>query len=123
MKKIEYDRKKAVKYAEYWSLKRNPKYYDFSSIGGDCTNFVSQCVFSGVSVMNYNMFTGWFYSSPSLRAPAWTGVNEFYRFAVSNKGSGFYAEECDISNLIYGDVVQLGKINGEFFHTLFINNI
>ena len=39
-----YDRQKAVDYALTWALDRNPKFYDFSSLGGDCTNFISQCI-------------------------------------------------------------------------------
>ena len=42
---IPYDRKAAVEYADYWAYRRNPKYYAFDDIGGDCTNFVSQCIF------------------------------------------------------------------------------
>lgn len=123
MKNILYDRKKAVAYAIKWAKKRNPKYYDFSSIGGDCTNFVSQCVYAGVGVMNYRLSTGWFYSSPSLRAPSWTGVNEFYRFAVNNNSYGFYAELCNKSELELGDVIQLGRTDDDFYHTLIVSEI
>ena len=47
-----YDRRRAVEYALRWALSRNPEYYDFEDIGGDCTNFVSQCLFAGCGVMN-----------------------------------------------------------------------
>ena len=30
----------AVLYAEYWAYRRNPSFYSFDRIGGDCTNFV-----------------------------------------------------------------------------------
>lgn len=53
MKEIQYDRKKAVEYAQKWAYKRNPNYYNYDAIGGDCTNFVSQCIFAGSQVMNY----------------------------------------------------------------------
>lgn len=36
-----YDREQAVQYARMWAYDRNPAYYDFSNLGGDCTNFVS----------------------------------------------------------------------------------
>ena len=39
-----YDRLHALKYAQKWALERNPLFYDFADIGGDCTNFVSQCL-------------------------------------------------------------------------------
>ena len=44
MKVIEYDRNKAIRYAKKWAYSRNKKYLDFENIGGDCTNFVSQCI-------------------------------------------------------------------------------
>ena len=33
-----YDRAHAVAYARRWALSRNPLFYDFTGIGGDCTN-------------------------------------------------------------------------------------
>ena len=42
-----YDRDAAVAYARRWALSRNPLYYDFEDIGGDCTNFASQYIFAG----------------------------------------------------------------------------
>ena len=40
----EYNREHALQYAKKWALSRNPLCYNFSGIGGDCTNFVSQCL-------------------------------------------------------------------------------
>ena len=56
-----YDRDAAVAYARRWALSRNPLYYDFEDIGGDCTNFASQCLFAGAGVMNFTPVTGWYY--------------------------------------------------------------
>lgn len=42
-----YDREKAVAYAHKWAYGRNPAYADFSAMGGDCTNFLSQCLHAG----------------------------------------------------------------------------
>jgi hypothetical protein len=53
-----YDRKKAVDYATIWSYYRNPHYYDFSTLGGDCTNFCSQCLYAGSGVIELFPFTG-----------------------------------------------------------------
>ena len=47
-----YDEAAAVAYARRWALLRNPAYLDFHGLGGDCTNFVSQCLYSGAGVMN-----------------------------------------------------------------------
>ncbi|MBP3352092.1 MAG: amidase domain-containing protein [Lachnospiraceae bacterium] len=53
MREITYNRTAAVYYARKWALGRNPAYYDFEEVGGDCTNFASQCIYAGAGVMNY----------------------------------------------------------------------
>lgn len=35
----------AAQYLDNWWNKRNTKYPDYSNVGGDCTNFVSQCLY------------------------------------------------------------------------------
>ena len=117
MRMIRYNREEAVAYARKWAFGRNPEYYDFSELGGDCTNFVSQCLYAGCGVMNYTPTFGWYYNSPDSRAPAWTGVNELYRFLVNNRSAGPYAEEVSASEVMPGDLVQLGDRNGGFYHT------
>ena len=74
MKNLSYQRTAAVEYARRWAFGRNPAYYDFSGIGGDCTNFASQCIFAGAGVMNFTPTFGWFYRSVNDRTPSWTGV-------------------------------------------------
>ena len=37
-----YDRRAAVLYAHRWAYGRNPAFYDYEGLGGDCTNFASQ---------------------------------------------------------------------------------
>ena len=70
----EYNRAAAVQYANRWAYFRNPEYYDFSAIGGDCTSFASQCILAGGAPMNYTPDFGWYYRNLNDRAPAWTGV-------------------------------------------------
>lgn len=36
-----YDRNLVISYAKRWALSRNPKYYNFDAVGGDCTSFIS----------------------------------------------------------------------------------
>lgn len=45
-----YNRGKAVAYALEWAMSRNPAYLDFEELGGDCTNFASQCLLAGGGV-------------------------------------------------------------------------
>ena len=75
-----YDRNAAVRYARRWAYGRNPAFYDYEHIGGDCTNFASQCVYAGSGVMNYTKDLGWYYIDANNKAPAWTGVEYFYNF-------------------------------------------
>ena len=42
-----YSAKKAVAYANKYCDKRNKEYHDYSNEGGDCANFVSQCLIAG----------------------------------------------------------------------------
>ena len=77
---IPYDRRAAVRYAHRWAYGRNPNYFDFETIGGDCTNFASQCLYQGSGVMNFTPDLGWYYIDGGDKAPAWTGVPYFYNF-------------------------------------------
>ena len=54
MKLVKYDRRLAVNYAKKWALSRNPKYYDYDNLGGDCTNFISQCIYAGAKDRRYS---------------------------------------------------------------------
>lgn len=44
MKNIKYEREKVLKYAKRWAYDRNPQFYNFDNVGGDCTSFVSQLI-------------------------------------------------------------------------------
>lgn len=112
-----YDRQAAAAYAKKWAFGRNPAYYNFDKIGGDCTNFASQCIYAGAGVMNFTPTFGWFYRSATDRAPAWTGVQYLYNFLVNNEGAGPFAEEVPPEKLELGDIVQLGRATGDFYHS------
>lgn len=123
MRALPYNREKAVSYARRWALGRNPAYFNFDGLGGDCTNFVSQCLYAGAGVMNYTRDTGWYYVNLSERAPAWTGVEFLRQFLVSNRSVGPFATEADRAELRPGDVVQLGDLGGRYYHTLIVTEI
>ena len=115
---MEYNREAARAYAQKWAYFRNPDFYDFSEIGGDCTNFASQCLYAGSGVMNYTPTYGWYYINVNDRAPAWTGVEELYRFLVNNKGPGPQAVLTELSRIQVGDIVQLRfSGTGRFDHS------
>ena len=118
-----YNRALALAYARRWAFSRNPEYYSFDGIGGDCTNFISQCIFAGAGQMNYTPDVGWYYISISDRAAAWTGVRFLYNFLVNNEGLGPYASETDADGVRTGDVIQLGRADGSFYHSLIVTSI
>lgn len=126
---IPYNRERAVEYAKAWALSRNPLFLDFTGQGGNCTNFVSQCLFAGCGVMNYTPTFGWYYRSAADRAPAWSGVNELFRFLTGNPDfvaangeTGPYATDARTARQIeLGDVIQLANDSGDFYHTLIIS--
>lgn len=110
-----YNRNAAVQYAHRWAYGRNPAYYDYENIGGDCTNFASQCIFAGSGVMNFTPTFGWYYIDANQKAPAWTGVPYLYNFLIRKEPSvGPIAERCSLQELRPGDLIQL-SFTGEIF--------
>lgn len=118
-----YNREQAVRYAEEWAFGRNPEFYAFDEIGGDCTNFVSQCMYAACGVMNYTPEFGWYYISPDDRSAAWTGVQYLYNFLVANEGAGPYGAELPLAFAQIGDVIQLSFDGESFAHTLIVTKI
>ncbi|MDR0964416.1 MAG: amidase domain-containing protein [Clostridium sp.] len=115
-----YNRSKAVSYAHQWAFARNPRYLDFSGIGGDCTNFISQCLHAGGIAMDYQKDIGWYYNSSYDRAPAWTSVQYLYQFMIKNRSLGPRAQEVALAEIEPGDVIQLAFDGGGFTHSLFV---
>ena len=125
-----YNRMRAVEYARTWALSRNPLFVDFTGIGGNCTNFVSQCLLAGSCVMNYTPDFGWYYISAEDRAPAWSSVEYFFdfltqtpRFASRNGGEGPYGAVVDREEAMVGDVIQYANRDGDWYHTVIISEI
>lgn len=113
-----YDRQAAVLYAHQWAFGRNPLFYDYEYIGGDCTNFASQCVYAGSGIMNYTPTYGWYYIDANQKAPAWTGVEFFYNFMTRKEPSpGPVAVDTGIEDMEPGDVIQLSFKGISYQHT------
>ena len=123
-----YNRERAVEYAKTWALGRNPLFYDFTGIGGNCTNFVSQCLLAGSCTMNYTPEFGWYYISSEDRAPAWSSVEFFYdfltqKFREENGSIGPFATEVPREMVELGDVVQYANEAGDWYHTVIITGM
>jgi hypothetical protein len=75
----------------HWNMITNvSNYYDFTNLGGDCTNFTSRSLREG----GWKQTNYWFYKSAGAsgnnmalykRSPSYTGANAFYQF-ISNTG-------------------------------------
>ncbi|WP_345038577.1 amidase domain-containing protein [Streptomyces sannanensis] len=109
-----YDPDAAAAYAVKYAKTANPAYKDFTNLGGDCTNFVSQALLAG----------GWKMSAPLVvtsltsREPqfwynrvgetswTWSGANNWAQFA---KDSGRVEKVRYLSDVGIGDVVQFAN--------------
>ena len=126
-----YDRSAAARYAETYAHSRNPRYPNFDGNGGDCTNFVSQCLAnanipssnSGEWYCRKNSSGGWNYGVN------WIRVNGLHKYLTENglASSNVYSKN-SLSSLSskakVGDVLQLrNKNNHIYYHSIIINQI
>lgn len=126
----EYDRQSAVEYARTWALGRNPRYKDYDQWGGDCTNFISQCVHAGkvpFDNQGKDEITRWYWYSDTSRTPTWTAADPFRRYLIGNNNEnttnyGVYAVQAEYNELEIGDIVQL-IYEGRAFHTMIISQV
>lgn len=130
MSLVEYDRNLAVDYAKTWALSNNPKYKDYSSWGGDCTNFISQCIHAGNIPFDNSggdILHKWYWYSDSKRTPSWTSAEAFGNYILNNnnnklKNYGIYATVVNYNELEIGDLVQL-MYSGRAYHTMIITDV
>ena len=116
-----YNRIKAINYAKQYVFNYNPNFYNFSSVGGDCTNFVSQCVHAGDILMDYSS-NGWFYTNSYTRSPAWTSVEDFWNYGIKQKN--FKLKEVNLKQVELGDVVQFyNTYTKKYYHMVIITKI
>lgn len=109
----------AVSYSQKWALDANPDFYHFGGVGGDCTNFVSQCLLAGGAEMIHSL-DGWFYYSKDDRSPSWTSVEEIRNFLL-NDNKGICASICNLELLEVGDIIQLRQNEIRFNHSLIVS--
>lgn len=128
-----YDRAAAVDYARQWALSRNEDWVDYSGAGGNCQNFVSQCLLAGGIPMDT---TGgavwkWYGRSPNNRAGAvgrsasWTGVTGFLAYVQNNEGGAGMAATADVPYYSGqpGDVIHMAYAGEEWRHTVIITEV
>ena len=106
-KVIQYARRDAVQYARRWALSRNRAYNDFTKGGGDCMNFVSQCLYAGGLPFKNNGFE--WHGLRGGSSFSWRGVDSFLKLLKNYQQFGsprleFSCEETPES-LKTGDLV------------------
>lgn len=120
----EYNREKAVEYARKWALSSNPQFGYFGGLGGDCTNYISQCLLAGGGVMNFNYTKGWFYKSMTNRSPSWTSVAYLQNFLLRNNNEiGPLAKIVGLGDIEVGDIIQIRQNKTHFNHTVIVSKI
>lgn len=119
-----YDGGAASKYALKYALDYNTNYANFSSSGGDCTNFISQCLKSGgISQHVGTAYSGncWYYKTSTNRSSTWTGANEFRKY-VTGSSSKINMPASSWGSVTYGDIIQLMS-GSSAYHSLIVSGV
>lgn len=115
----QYNRLKAVQYAESWWNSYNPAYKKFEN---DCTNFISQCLRAGGAPMRGypNRQTGWWLQRQNW-SYSWVVANSL-RLYLGNSKTGLRAREVSSPDqLILGDVICYDfEGDGRFNHNTIV---
>jgi len=107
-----YSNDKAIIYARRHALSYNKQYEDFSNSGGDCTNFVSQCVHAGGIPLSLTWRP--YYTS-------WIRVNELYYYLLRK---GFGKELQSVMPNTPGSIIQFfSSTKGFYSHSGIITEI
>lgn len=105
-----YQREAAVSYSDIWVGQRNTEWSDFTGRGGNCQNFVSQCLLAGGIPMDDQGDAVWSWDSEGNHSASWVGVDEFYRYASQNSGYGLLAEaDAGYYDGEAGDLIRMGS--------------
>lgn len=100
-------------YAEKYWKNYNTAYRRYSSVGGDCTNFVSQSLFAGgwKQVTSSREDYGTWYSKTSGESDTWIGVNEWSWFTQTAKRTTALANayQMDVGDLLQMDFDRDGS--------------
>ncbi|WP_026962167.1 amidase domain-containing protein [Alicyclobacillus herbarius] len=110
-----YDRLQALRYAELWWNRPNPQYVYFRL--DDCTNFVSQCLYSaGVPMHDTgNRASGWWYrfndSGEDTWSFSWSTAHALYLYLTGQVQASVRssAQELKIGDLVFYDWQGQGR--------------
>ena len=116
---VNYNRVNAVIYALNYYSTPNPNYPNYTSMNGDCTNFVSQCVQAGGWTQITSGTNKWHHTSSSNRSPSWTSASAFQTF-LSSSSRVLSSSTTSLSNVVGGDIVQFTYSNGTAYHSTLV---
>lgn len=128
---------KFVAYAlQYDGSARNPNFMDCTTIGGDCQNFASQCIWAGLSGETSSLSSAgtpminptlagstgreWYIFPNGTHSASWTSCTNFANY-ISSGGTttlGLYGHI--FSGVLYadaGDLIQIRDSSGSYSHT------
>jgi len=115
----QYDRLKAVQYAERWWNDFNPAYKKFEV---DCTNYISQCLHTGGAPMRGypNRSNGWWMQNNNWSF-SWTVANAMRWYLPASKFGLRAREVSSAEQLKLGDVICYDfQGDGRFDHTTIV---
>ncbi|MGI5997285.1 MAG: amidase domain-containing protein [Lutispora sp.] len=129
-----YNRTQAVEYARTYALSPNPsfKYFNvYETLGGDCTNFISQCLLAGGAPMTYTGEHAWWYNKSGTSDTAddrwsvsWAVAHSLYwTLKVNNEANtnGVKGQEVsNVSTLELGDLIFYENQGGIIFHSTIV---
>lgn len=135
-RQTEYNREDAVNYAKRYALSPNPNFRYFgiyANIGGDCTNFTSQCLFAGGAPMTYSTEYAWWYNNSVTNdtlddtwSIPWAVAHSLYWTLRVNMQNGYYGpkglEVRDINAMELGDMIFYEGDNGIIYHSAIITS-
>ena len=120
-----YNRCLAVGYAHNWAKGRNKNYYSYSDRGGDCANYVSQCLFEGGIPMSEQWYSyrtnhhdilgilealnhNWAYDYDN--SLAWRSASDLYNYLSDNYSTGMVevTNDSDLELLIRNNNIRIG---------------
>lgn len=119
-----YSTSSATAYAITYALKPNSNYADFTNYGGDCTNFISQCLYAGGKSMHYGSAYSsncWYYNTSTDRSATWTGASQFRNYVIGSY-SQLNMSASSWENVVNGDIIQLLS-SGAAYHSLIITGV
>lgn len=124
-----YDRQGALDYAVQYSNDRNDDWANYEGLGGNCQNYVSQCLLAGGIPMDTQGDAVWKWygdtvandQTASGRSSSWSGVDEFLAYAAGNRGYGLAAlTDAPYETGQPGDLIQMGE-GGDWRHVVIIS--